>query len=120
MTATEILRMIETVDPAATAKLEEIDFKVWCFIHQPPKDSCFAMRKYPEYTRSRDVLKSIRPERWKFKINYIYPEEQELHGWFAFFQKTDPWKITRAQHLPTEELAELHAIIQAIEYERAK
>jgi len=59
------------------------------------------------------VLKAIRPEGYRFA---------HLNPSGGFFCVADGPKQIRAPRLtgflPTEELAELHAIIQAIEYER--
>lgn len=67
------------------------------------------------YTRSRDALKSIRPEGWGFSIshlNAVVAYRINDTGGFDYALQT--------QKLPTEELAELHAIIQAIEWERSQ
>jgi len=67
----------------------------------------------PLYTRSRDALKSIRPDGW-FSV-----DENAAKGWQASINQPDTTEqyfyITR---LPTEELAELHIIIQAKAHER--
>lgn len=128
--ATAILKLIETVDPSDTAKLDEIDARVWCWINtvefvklrRPGGQKGYEIPRYAArlggslcdryitkseiYTRSRDALKSIRPEGLTLEV--------ESRG------------IARARHigrffkivLRDECLAELHAIIQAIEYER--
>lgn len=129
MGAADILKMIETVSPDDTAKLDEIDARVDCYkwgydFHDVNSvEGCFVsyFHKGPlpedkygnlsqKYTRSRDALKAIRPEGWWFGICGAY--------WCDFGKKLDERKPT--PELPTEELAELHAIIQAIEYERTK
>lgn len=70
------------------------------------------------YTRSRNLLKSIRPEGWS-----IYG------GFFGKYAEYEAMNITGGKEMITrfnsgdnllEELAELHVIIQAIEYERQK
>ncbi len=84
-------------------------------------------------TRRRDALKSIRPEGYKVQIS--------IYEWGSYFKDYPGYKnesdcvLTpnystdsdcpynnlspiRSPRLPTEELAELHVIIQAIEYER--
>jgi hypothetical protein len=63
----------------------------------------------PEYTRSRDALKAIRPEGWDFTISTQYK--------ICWGQKGQD-KTLNYVWSKTEELAELHAIIQAIEYDR--
>ena len=74
-------------------------------------------RHCPEFSRSRDALKAIRPKGWFFAIRH--------EGLFCASPKWDCKGSSKEKHLygpffPTEELAELHAIIQAIEYERTK
>lgn len=146
--ASEILELIENVDPEDSAALGEIDARVWCWlegykyigeyeIERGPniagnfrKEPCFKysgkegeehtqeyFHFYCEmphaYTSSRDALKSIRPQGWYFIIKHCYLEKD----YWAQCTNTD--QIFTADGFPTEELAELHAIIQAIEYERA-
>jgi len=123
-----ILKMIEEVDPSDTAKMDEIDQKVSEYIEGRElkfnddkvaywgtvdwiDGECWV--SLPRYTRSRDSLKRVRPNgyRWGFmdygenSIKYSYER-----GVYVIF----------SPKLPTEELAELHAIIQAIAYERLK
>lgn len=123
MTAADILRMIETVDPDDTGKLDEIDIRVQWHINPEMgyhlsdvpgsglrivKNHHYAFKpRPPKYTRSRDALKGIRPDGWKFKI-----WSDGACEWWKW--PTSPENIS----LKTEELAELHAIIQAIEHER--
>jgi hypothetical protein len=125
MTESEtILKMIETADPADTMKLDEIDARVWCRLSDKRYHGTMPMWKHantivcedgtfegPYYSRSRDALKAIRPEGFGFDI------EVSLIGHRC--SATMPDTLNRfVANLPTEELAELHAIIQAIEYER--
>lgn len=135
--AQEILRLIETVDPADTAKMDEIDARVRCFIENWRFISMIApeidilgthiqfsygslLPEYPnfkhsqrtiKYTRSRDALKAVRPEGWVFEIKQ-YPKDCRCSLSMGEYMKR---VCSSAQ---TEELAEIHAIIQAIEYER--
>jgi hypothetical protein len=156
--AQNILRMIETVDPSDTAKLDEIDARVWCLLHnktlhcmsvypsyyQEGKEySSIPMFIYhdisdiehhrfqgerclsdvPQYTRSRDALKAIRPKGWTFKmygddgsgqgIRATLTKWQMGHGTMIIDAAVNAWLIGK-----TEELAELHAVIQAIAHER--
>lgn len=139
MSVNEILKLIEAVDPSDTAKLDEIDARVFCYLegaqfvemvdsrHQSyhwlpefTKRSCISGKTYNEalyckWTRSRDALKAIRPEGWSLHGGQI--------GKFAEYQASK-WTVPpvifyAAVDLPTEELAELHAILQAIQYERS-
>jgi hypothetical protein len=128
----DILALIETVAPDDTAKLDEIDARVHCYLGNmtftdmlPPDfgDSPVYLAKSSEtchvrisgsskYTRSRDALKAIRPKGWAFDIcDYG-------HGAFVELRKLEPSLFENLMPLPTEELAELHAIIQAVEWER--
>lgn len=124
----EILRMIETVDPSDVGGMEKIDDWVWCFLNG--YDFTRALQDHTlykahirgaieKYTRSRDALKAIRPEGW---LSWAQNDETYKPGYFgkwymgcAQSEKTDFY----VGDLPTEELAELHAIIQAIAYERS-
>ena len=71
------LKLIETVDAGDTAKLDEIDARVWCWINGAIFERAFrnnidslcvkntltnVAAAIPEYTRSRDALKAIRPQ----------------------------------------------------------
>lgn len=129
--AQTILQMIETVAPDDTAKLDEIDARVWCwingyeFIGTPwffeDKFTGWTMKfdngderlvragSSKQYTRSRDVLKAIRPEGF-------FPEIVLDEGGCAICKN----KGIDSMCLPTEELAELHAVIQALEHERSQ
>jgi len=70
-----------------------------------------------KYTRSRDALKDIRPEGWtptKLMGNVI----NKLWSFGLYHWPSNTSTVQTS--LPTEELAELHAIIQAIDYERSQ
>lgn len=121
----KILRMIEEVDPADTAKLDEIDARAHNFFlgftEGPVNDrydwgwcthNGFILNA-PKYTRSRDALKEIRPD--DFVITQI--SQHPKRGFI--FNASDTNGVTHTTpFLPTETLAKLHAIIQAIAYER--
>lgn len=131
--AQAILKMIEEVDPADTAALDEIDARVWCFVqkidteyeysdgrfvsyHQPlhaAEGEYWSAHDFPEYTRSRDALKATRPDGCTLCIKVL--ENGSDIGWLYPKDSDD---AIYAPLLPTEELAELYVIIQAIEYER--
>lgn len=128
MSAQEILKLIEEVDPNDTAKLDEIDARVWCYIHGERYAFNEALsehgfnngyggitstkaRKARKYTRSRDALKAIRPDGfWPIKL---YKDCNVFR-----FELTNGSRIASSAWLETEELAELHAIIQAIFWDR--
>ena len=142
--ADEILKMIETVDPADTAKMDEIDARVACYLTTTYEQEFIEMinrcgrngdgfsfyYKYPNgeqgtsshnlcvrYTRSRDALKSIRPEGWHWLNTCKYPDNNYHTN---MFKTNDDGVVACSGPLPTETLAELHAIIQAIAYDRAQ
>lgn len=114
MTASEILKMIETVSPDDGVGLDAIDrftesWLVSLGIVQPYSEQWNGTN--PEYTRSRDALKAIRPE------GYGYHSTDEYGEWHVGLVSPDRlMEFTGIGRL--EELAELHAIIQAIEFER--
>lgn len=140
MGADEILRMIEAVDPADSAKLDEIDARVFCFLPTPNglppmkfvrmfgdgycfsaipaggREAPYALPN-PRYTRSRDALKAIRPEGWIMGICFKIQANGYCAGLYRLSAENDIAE-EHSEPLPTEELAELHAILQAIEYER--
>lgn len=124
MSTTEILKMIETVDPSDRSALDDIDLAVGEYLGKFPKP-------VSKYTRSRDALKAIRQDGWFLKIQgamSAFTRRQAgefLGGWLCdMADNTDGsgesmhWVHSYKCGLPTEELAELHAIIQSIEYER--
>lgn len=149
-----ILKLIEEVDPSDKDKLNEIDARVWCWLHSHIFHrvdyaglikSCFYTRKNEieenwyhmgyirGYSRSRDALKKIRPEDWFPMalwmidlgvtgeiyqctiIKYILKSGIKGQDGCEYTTK----EITSQIYCRTEELAELHAIIQAIAYERS-
>ena len=139
----KILDLIESVDPEDTGTLNEIDARVtclvknWCFLDYPHKTRdgqehnhlvTAKSEEYPEgfkqylnyYTRSRDALKSIRPEGWWFSIEGI--NDNLVDGSFVtgvYCEIVDYFSDRlESPPLPTEELAELHAVVQAIEWSR--
>ena len=121
----EILKLIEAVDPSDTPKLDEIDCAVWFIITHGslPETPIPVLRNFKEspwgldkYTRSRDALKSIRPEGWSFQ-----GARQADDGTFwAELRKgyQTSYEVAKVSKCKTEELAELHVIIQAIQWER--
>lgn len=147
--ANKILELIENVDPEDNDALDEIDARVWCllyfvkFLRLCDNDHYFAVDKEGEYlrpliryTRSRDALKHIRPEGWYFthgnevetqpvnRMNFSLVKNPVTVKYDCYAYKyqagCNRHPYVEAPESPTEELAELHAIIQAIEYERSK
>ena len=132
----KILEMVESVDPKDRKALDEIDARVWCWyfkkeyeahsIHHYLGDgSIYVMftnkgkrggAYYKKYTRSRDALKSIRPEGWWFEVRPFFEPDQGVHYNCHSGIWHDGIKFY-GRDLPTEELEELYAIIQALEYD---
>jgi len=136
--ARKILSMIEAVDPDDKEALDEIDLAVFRFItksnatnfvvdydgslYWTDDDSfevdvggCFYLKDI-QYTRSQDALKPIRPDGWEYMQTWHKPE-----GYSGkLVNRTTMVTIGEFGQdvCATEELAELHAIIQAIDYER--
>lgn len=154
--AQKILWMIENVSVDDAGALDEIDarFYAWfkcvqyathegsgldygdCYgrplytklYTKPKKEQRNGYASVKPYTRSRDALKSIRPEGWCFEMGFTWPDVGNEFTYKAFNRKLgleDDCEgrlcdICLTANCVTEELAELHAIIQAIEYERSK
>lgn len=140
----EILKMIEEVSPDDTAKLDEIDIRTHCWLrnrewggwHVEGSDATgsWALHEgkrvensytnhssFTRLTRDRNWLKLIRPHGWVTMIVEIDNGGGFILGWNCCLKNIQDKLVTsRPYTLPTEELAELHAIIQAIEYERSK
>lgn len=143
MTAKQILEMIETVDPDDTAKLDEIDARVHCYLASckyagmntyyvfrlDASTQCeeheIRIEDLTKYTRSRDALKAIRPEEYFITVRgqetlgfvaQVWTSKNKTEAGYAGGFMSEP----PVKELPTEELAELHAIIQAIEHERSE
>ena len=143
MTAQEILKLIEEVDPADTAKLDEIDARVVCYLNTTYDqrfvrlmnrcgmygDGFAFTYKYKNgeqgsashnicvhYTRSRDALKAIRPEGY-YPFQYSFHPITADSFWFCIGGVGNRPKIY-SEKCATEELAELHAIIQAVNHDR--
>jgi len=142
--AETILKMIETVQPDDTAKLDEIDARVWCLLKSKQFAGMaicnlnYSLRAHREglpvysylengkhcptgpdnkaYTRSRDALKAIRPEGWICQ-GFFYNPATNVCG-YTFSPPSRCFAVTGENGQGSEELAELHAIIQAIQHER--
>lgn len=106
-TAEQILRMIETVDPSDKPSMGRIDRSVSFYLSTGCHD--FKLRKY---TRSRDALKSIRPKGWTFDFSHFD------NGDVQCYAPCPDGEGSREYVGKTEELAELHVIIQSAEHER--
>lgn len=154
--AQTILKMIEGVDPSDADALDEIDARVTCLLlgleyHGVGENNSgqklwmsrvknpnvglagWLRASFRRYTRSRDALKSIRPDGGIFSLEMEH--SLGLKGFrymisiggnggrSATKDFRSPWWRSVNGELDfkkglTEELAELHAIIQAIEWKR--
>ena len=137
----KLLKMIENVSPDDTDMLDEIDARVWCWLHGHEVLSVedggikylsldinlhvrsLRFRKYPKssikkrscaYTRSRDALKGIRPDGCEVGV-FTNLGIAQCHITLGYDEEEMLFSV---RDLPTEELAELHAIIQSIQWER--
>lgn len=138
-----ILKMIEDVAPTDKAVLDEIDARFWCWVHGntfkrmvdehddhgfgifettgTASSGLYRIIKERQFTRSRDALKAIRPKEWYFSLFSPHPANtQKMYNCSisTLIENAKTLYTTHSARLPTEELAELHAIIQAIGYER--
>lgn len=137
--AQKILEMIKVVSPDDTVAMDEIDARMEAYLadkeysshgHKEAPPDLYVRFKSGDggwirrYTRSRDALKAIRPEGWTFVLRCYVPKGHThaeiydcsmLRGIEA---ERGAAPEVKGFGLPTEELAEIHAIIQAIEYER--
>lgn len=142
--AKKILEMIEAVDPQDSDALDEIDELVFKYVTNfidmggniLKKDQIFVFGKtsvelhdengvfsridglnLPSYTRSLDAIVAIQPEGWKFDVSaFCWPccPVQEYVGGARRIDGTD----IHSKVCVSEPLARLHAVIQAIEFER--
>lgn len=135
-----LLAMIAGADAEDTIKMDEIDARTECFylqrkflkayyagaghlrydyfVEESPGSQAGGMVQ--KYTRSRDALKDIRPEGYVLFRNgaaYSTKDSGEDQYQITLYNKGRDLIINSAW-CATEELAELHAIIQATEYER--
>lgn len=121
-----ILKMIESVDPNDTVKLDEIDMEVSLYL-KPERRADLIRRKMiwyipsAKYTRTRDALKAIRPKSASITLYEMNNGGGFILGVRCVLEFMNGKKVFSPNKLlPTEELAELHAIIQAIAYERGQ
>jgi len=94
--------------------------------HSDGYDTAAMRHAMPKYTRSRDALKSIRPSSftqvhlWVNSAWHSGPDEVQKSKAVGFSVRTEGGYLESfsSSEVATEELAELHAIIQAIAFER--
>lgn len=117
----DLLERIEGVDHEDDSALDEIDFEFYMIRYQPSQErhyrngvQFFALTNKDKLTRSRDALKDARPPGWSFGISggWAWNGEDYDDAFDARFYKGGAERFC-SPDLPTEYLAELHAIIQA-------
>lgn len=104
--AKAIIAQIESTHPDDTAGLDKIDQLVALFLGVTPAT----------YTRSRDALKTIRPPKFWLKIENWPHGRTQVFGCFVL--ESGEVAAFQSGCGTTEELAELHAIIQGVAYKR--
>jgi len=124
--AKELLTMIETMDHRHEDSLDKLDLGFTLLLNNVPrkgkvKTVCndegrrvlFQLHGAIEqqlYSRSRDALKAARPEGWCFQMaEYNKPHNT---GFVCYLWEEDTVRSSKGL-MPTEELAEFHAIVQA-------
>jgi len=130
--ARKILEMIENVAVDDVAALDEIDARVFCyvrkveFISSGPRAFKYesmaggrdiSSRYMQRFSRSRDALKAIRPDSWVMNVSPMRTSGMSVCGYIASISLY-PTYLDTIKILPTEELAELHAILQALDHAR--
>jgi len=114
MTASEILKLIENVQPDDVAGLDEIDKLIW--VTYRPKQIRKPAGSYPKYTRSRDILSAIRPEGYSY-----FRIVNDGSGLITCTLGKSGWELPLCARADgNEKLIELEAIIKALDYERSK
>lgn len=126
-----ILKMIAEVSPDDNEKLRIIDELVLKFIENIPESLFPKVYVLPRFTTSRDALKAIRPKGWFVQITSNNQTENNHYHVRLYSEnhRGSPLEMSDGHIIytkhsvnynngKTEELAELHAIIQAIAYER--
>lgn len=103
-TARAIIAQIESTHPDDAEGLDKIDQKVAQFLGVAPAS----------YTRSRDALKTIRPPKFWLKIENWPHGRTVTYGCFVL--ESGEVVGFSSGCGTTEELAELHAIIQGVAY----
>ena len=125
--ARELLTMIEGVDLDNVMFLQELDARFKCCLVNIPfieisydssVDECSCVvgdgktYYFPQYHCCRNTLKAARPEGFVIGVRWLGREVTEYTAVGYGFLKGNSFCIL-PQELPTEELAEFHAIVQA-------
>lgn len=139
--AMTLLTLIENCDPDNAEMLDEIDRQVYWFLqdyiawlnendtkkaisfyekkntYNPCCGNCtyICPKENIEYTRSLDAIKAIEPDGYVFTLDAVKCVDGSF-AYGAYFMPEDGHH--ECKYLKTEHLARLHAVIQAIEYER--
>lgn len=103
-TAKLIIAKIESTHPSNTTELDKIDQQVAQFLGVAPAS----------YTRSRDALKTIRPPKFWIKIENWPHGHTVTYGCFVL--ESGEVVGFSSGCGTTEELSELHAVIQGVAY----
>lgn len=146
----KILSIIERIKHYQETTIEELNARIWCFLHEleyigyeekdvtcmfegdflrkekvflgRSKEMKIASIKFvPEYTKSRDLIKSIRPKGGVW-IELKTASDGDAICKFGKLQENGKeiycFDTSKIDFLPSEELAELWCVLQAIEWER--
>lgn len=122
--AQKILDLLENYDPTLD---DEINARVWCYVYDVEyvrHERQFSLfihccsKLSPKqldisYTTSLDAQQDITPDDWE--TNFVC---NEMDGFSSVLENKQSESVTLGVILPTEHLARLHAIIQAIDYKR--
>jgi len=115
--AKDLLKMIETVDHNDSKSLLDLNSRGYCIFSGLGYEKVVRKGniKYcltEDYSRSRDALKKARPEGWMINVSggWIGSDCEEIYDASAYRGGA---MTLESPELPTEELAEFHAIIQA-------
>jgi len=115
----ELLKMIEDVDHTSKTEMFALNEEVYEWLLKNNPETVYA-----QFVSSRDALKAIRPEGYSLIMSVTFCTDFMKR---ANLSRSLKIKASLQHHikdsfyskeLPTEELAELHAIIQALDYER--
>lgn len=111
-----ILHKIEDLsihDLLDDSKLAKIDALVHGYVLGKYAKTIVGLAEPLIYTKSRDLIKSLRPEGYWFQIIPV-----SKSAWLVSCANEKEGPIMCSGNMPSEELAELHAVIQAINYVR--
>lgn len=138
----KILEIIQDADHEDGRILNWIDAKFFCFLHgleylyygpspinksiwalkvagvRPDQRTAYQDNVIPPYTLSRDVLKSVRDDYLPNWFIVDCDQRTPETTYYALRREFSDGALVESPELPTEYLAELHVIIQALEWEK--